>query len=72
MVALLPEDEPEPFDVVLVELSVAAVGPSRGEQPLRLQEADLRHRDVGELVTEQVDDLADRERPAVRHLRAPR
>ena len=61
VVALLGEDPPQPLDVGVVELPVARRRALGVEQPLALEEADLRDRDVGELVLQQVEHLADRE-----------
>ena len=49
VVALLGEDPAQPGDVVVVELPVARRRALGVEQPLALEEADLRDRDVGEL-----------------------
>jgi hypothetical protein len=43
VVSLLAEDEAEPSHVVTVELAVAAVRSVGVDEPLALQEADLRH-----------------------------
>src|SRR5262249_19150920 len=50
LVALEAEDRLEALDVLLVEEPVAALRPAGGEQPLVLEVADLRDRDVGELL----------------------
>ena len=50
LVALQPQDRREPLDVVLAEEPVAAARPLRAQQPLVLEEADLRDRDVRELL----------------------
>ena len=50
LVALQPQDRLQPLDVVLAEQAVAAPRALRREQPLVLEVADLRDRDVRELV----------------------
>src|SRR5262249_17381909 len=62
--ALQAEDGRQPLDVVLGEEPVPALRPPRVQEPLILEVADLRDRDVGELVLEPVADRADREEPA--------
>ncbi len=62
------QDPPQPLDVVVVELPVARRRALGVEQALALEEADLRDRDVGELVLEQGEHLADREVRAVSSL----
>ena len=47
------------LDVALAEQPVAAPRPLRAQQPLVLEEADLRDRDVRELVAQAPHDLAD-------------
>ncbi len=49
LVPLQPQDRLEPLDVLLAEEAVAAARALRREQPLVLEVADLRDRDVGEL-----------------------
>ena len=66
VVLLLAQDPAQPIDVGLVELAVAGRGALRVEQPLALEEPDLRDGDVGELPLEQREDLADRQVGAVR------
>ena len=70
VLALLDEDPPESIDVGLVELPVARRGPLRVDQALALQEADLGDGDVGELLLQEREDLADRQ--VVGHLTPPR
>ncbi len=60
VLALLPEDPAQARDVDAVELPVAGRGALGLDQPLALQEPDLRDRDVGELVLEVREHLADR------------
>ena len=55
------QDPPQPLDVGLVELAVARRGPLGIDQALALEEADLGDGDVGELVLEQRQHLADRQ-----------
>ena len=50
LVALQAQDRLQPLDVVLAEQPVAAAGPLRRQQALILEVADLRDRDVRELV----------------------
>ena len=59
VLALLAQHPPQALDVVLVELAVARGGPLGIDQALALQEADLRDGDVGELLAEQGEDVAD-------------
>ena len=54
VLALLAQDEAQPFDVGRVELAVARRRALGIDEPLALEEADLRDRDVGELVAELV------------------
>ena len=61
VVALLAQDPAQPLDVGLVELAVARRRALGVEQALALEEPDLGDRDVGELVLEQGEDLADRQ-----------
>src|SRR5262245_22490370 len=61
LVALEPQDRLEPFEVMVGEEAVAATRPLRADQAFVLEEADLRDRDVGELVAQPSDDLADPE-----------
>src|SRR5262249_53099873 len=63
LVALQPQDRRQSLEVLLAEEPVAAARPLRIQQPLVLEEADLRDRDVGELVGEAIHDLADPEHP---------
>ena len=50
MIALLGEDPPQTFDVLVVELAVAGRRAFGNEQTLALEESDLGDRDVGVLV----------------------
>jgi hypothetical protein len=61
VIALLAEDEPQSLEVVFVELAITTLTPPRGEEALGFEKADLGDRDVGVVLTEEVDDLADRE-----------
>src|SRR5207244_2550782 len=61
LVSLQPEDRLQPFDVVLREEPVAALGAQWVEETLILEIADLRDRDVRELVLEPAADHPDRE-----------
>ena len=58
---LLVQDPPEPGEVVRIELAVPRRRAFRVDQPLALEEPDLRDRDVGELVAQLGEHLADRE-----------
>ena len=64
VLALLAQDAAQQFDVVVVELAVSRRRPLRVDQTLALEEADLRDRDVGELLEQQPEHLTDRQ---VRH-----
>src|SRR6476469_9277684 len=66
LVPLQAENRLQPLDVVLREEPVAALRAPRVEEPLVLEVADLRDRNVGELVLEPVAHRADREEPAAR------
>ena len=66
LVSLEPQDRLEPLEVVLAEEPVAALRPARSEQPLVLEVADLRDRDVREVVLEQLADGPDRQHPGLR------
>src|SRR4051794_33206171 len=59
LVALQAQDRLEPLDVLLVEQAVPALGAPRREQALVLEIADLRDRDVGELLAQAAADRAD-------------
>src|SRR5262249_20340273 len=61
LLALQAEDRPQALEVVLAEEPVAALRPSWREQAFVLEVADLRDRDVRELLREAPDDLADPE-----------
>ena len=67
VIALLGQDPAEAGEVVLVELPVAGGRALGVEQALALEEADLRDRDVGELVLQQGEHLADRQVRALVH-----
>ena len=58
---LLVQDPAQPLDVGGVELPVARRRALGVDEALALEEADLRDRDVGELVAQLVEHLADRE-----------
>src|SRR5690625_4081507 len=60
-VALRGEDIAEALAVRDTEPAVAARSPVRGDQPLVLEEPDLRHRQVRELRTQKCDDATDGE-----------
>ena len=70
VVLLLVQDPPQARHVGLVELPVARRGALGVDEALALEEADLRDRDVGELVAQHAEHLADREvpRPRVRRV----
>src|SRR5439155_11682009 len=51
------------LDLLLPEQPVAAAGPLRRHEPLALEVADLRDRDVGELTLQPLADRADGEQP---------
>src|SRR5437870_543598 len=68
VLALLAQDPAQAGHVVLVELAVARRGALRVEEPLALEEADLRDRDVGELLLQERQHLADRQVRPVGHV----
>ncbi len=68
VVALLAQDPPQAVDVGVVELAVARRGPLGGDEPLALEEADLRDGHVREVRLDQRQHLADRQVAARRHL----
>src|SRR5206468_7343915 len=59
LVPLQPQDRLQPFEVCLAEEPVAALCAPRRQQALVLEVADLRDRDVRELLDQPTDDLAD-------------
>ena len=59
-VALRGQDVAETLDVLGGELPVAGLRATGTDQPLGLEEADLRDGDVREVLAEQVQDLSDR------------
>ena len=61
VVLLLVQDPAQPVDVGLVELPVARRGALGVDEALALEEPDLRDRDVGELLPQHAQHLADRE-----------
>src|SRR5262249_50884036 len=63
LVALEPQDRLEPREVVLAEQAVAARRPFGADETLVLEGTGLRDRDVGKLVAEASDALADPDRP---------
>ena len=64
LVALQAQDRAQPLDVLLREQAVAAARALRVQQPLLLEVADLRDRDVGVLDAQRRADRADRQAPA--------
>ena len=58
---LFAQDAAQQFDVVVVELAVSRRRAFRVDQALALEEADLRDRDVGELLEQQPEYLSDRQ-----------
>ena len=70
LVALKAEDLHEPLDVVRGEEPVATTSALGRDQPLVLEVADLRHRDVRKLLAELVADGADRAQRLSRRLGA--
>ena len=58
---LLMEDPSKPRHVRLVELAIPRRGSFRVDEPLALEEANLRDRDVRELLAQDVENLADRQ-----------
>ena len=72
VLALLAQDEAQPLDVGRIELAVARRRALGVDEPLTLEEADLRDRDVGELVAQLVQHVADRRVRALGHRQASR
>ncbi len=65
VLALLAQHPAQPLDVVLVELAVPRRRPFGVDETLALEEADLGDGDVGELLAQQREHVADRQvRPA--------
>ena len=64
LVALQAQDRAQALDVLLREEAVAAARALRMQQPLLLEVADLRDRDVGVLDAQRGADRADRQAPA--------
>src|SRR6266480_83501 len=62
-VPLQPQDRLEALDVILAEEPVAPLGPARREQPLILEVANLRDRDVRKFLLQAPRDGADRQQP---------
>ena len=62
LVALEAQDRLQPLEVLGAEQAVAALRAPRSEQPLVLEVADLRDRDVGELLAQAAHHLSDPER----------
>ena len=60
------EDDAQPLDVGVVELAVAGRRPLGIDEALALEEADLRDRDVGEVVLQKAEHLSDGQVGAVR------
>jgi hypothetical protein len=61
VLALLEEDPAEPLDVLVVELAVTRRRPFGVDEALALEEPDLGDADVGELLSQQGQDLTDRQ-----------
>src|SRR5881397_490211 len=61
LVPLQPQDRLQPFELLLAEEAVPAARPLRRHEPLPLEVADLRDRDVGELALEAIADRTDRQ-----------
>jgi len=59
VLALLPQYPAKTVYIVVVELAVARGRPLRDEQPPALEEADLRDRDIGKLLPQQREDIAN-------------
>src|SRR5262249_15708839 len=72
LVALEPEDRLQPLDLVLADHPIPAPPPARGEQSLVLEVADLRDRDVRELLLQHPADGPDRQPTSLRSGRAHR
>ena len=61
VLALLAQHPAQPLDVMVVELAVARRRALGVDQALALEESDLRDGDVGELLAQQREDVADRQ-----------
>ena len=60
MLALLPQHEPQAFDVGRIELAVSRRRAFGFDEALALEEPDLGDRDVGEFVAQLIEDVTDR------------
>jgi hypothetical protein len=70
VVTLRGQHEPQPFDVVVVELAIARRSSLRFHQAFRLEEPDLRDRDVGKLGPQPREHLTDGKTVGPRRRRA--
>jgi hypothetical protein len=61
VLALLAQHPPQPLYIGLEELPVTRRRSLRVDQPLAFQEADLRDGDVGEFLSQQRENVTDRE-----------
>jgi hypothetical protein len=61
VLALLSQYPPQAFHVLFVELPVTRRCPLGIDKSLALQESDLRDGDIGELLTEQGEDVTNRQ-----------
>ena len=71
VLALLSQYPPQAFHVLFVELPVTRRCPLGIDQSLALQEPDLRDGDIGELLTEQGEDVTNRQGKTARSLCPP-
>src|SRR5207244_3539623 len=72
VLALLPQDPAQTFDITRIELAVPRRRALRIDEALALEEPDLRNGDLGELLTELIQHVADRHVRARHHeSRAP-
>jgi hypothetical protein len=71
VLALLSQYPPQAFHVLFVELPVTRRCPLGIDQSLALQEPDLRDGDIGELLTEQGEDVTNRKVRPPAHFALP-
>src|SRR5207253_7779188 len=72
VLALLAQDEAQALDVGGIELAVSRRRPFGIDEALALEKADLRDRDVGELVAQLVEDVTDGRVRALGHVQPSR
>ncbi len=72
MVSLLAQDVADAPHVLVAEEAVSGLAPARLDEPLTFEETDLGDGELGELVLERRDDLADAAGGGVNHRPGPR